>query len=102
MPLRITQIENSICKKTTLRGGRNEQPCVSGSESKGTVLKVEGSLYLKDAELLEKICRDVGSQTQQPVALDLTDLSYLDSDSASVLCRMRRDQRVGCWVYTFL
>jgi len=59
-----------------------------------TLLKVEGSLYLKDAELLESICRDVGIQTHRPVALDLSDLSFLDSDGASVLCRLTRDQAV--------
>lgn len=74
MPTRITQTEDA------------------GSEA--TVLKVEGSLYLRDAELLEKICRDVGSQTGRPVALDLAGLSFLDSDSASVLCRMKREQGV--------
>jgi anti-anti-sigma regulatory factor len=59
-----------------------------------TVFKVEGTLYLRDAELLEKICRDVGKQTERPVTLELEGLSYLDSDSAAVLCRMKREQNV--------
>ncbi|MGH8527817.1 MAG: STAS domain-containing protein, partial [Gammaproteobacteria bacterium] len=84
----ITQIENSRSN------GGLDQPGVSHNESEATVLKVEGSLYLKDAELLEKICRDVGSQTQHPVTLDLAGLTFLDSDSASVLCRLRREQGV--------
>jgi anti-anti-sigma regulatory factor len=92
MSTRITQIESSRSEKTTERGGRGDQPNISDSEV--TVLKVEGSLYLKDAELLENICRDIGSRTQRPVALDLADLSFLDSDSASVLYRLTRDQGV--------
>jgi anti-anti-sigma factor len=60
----------------------------------GIVLKVEGSLYLQDAELLEQICRDIGNQTGRNLILDLKDLSFLDSESASVLCRLRRQQHV--------
>ena len=60
-----------------------------------TVFRVEGTLYLRDAELLEKICRDVGNQTKRPVTLELAGLSYLDSDSAAVLCRMKREQNVS-------
>jgi anti-anti-sigma regulatory factor len=60
-----------------------------------TVFKVEGTLNLKDAELLEKICRDIGSQTRRPVTLELAGLSYLDNDSAAVLCRMKREQNVS-------
>jgi anti-anti-sigma regulatory factor len=59
-----------------------------------TVFKVEGTLYLRDAELLEKICRDVGNQTERPITLELDGLSFLDSDSAAVLCRMKREQNV--------
>ena len=75
MPTRITQIE--------------------GTEGAAATLKVEGSLYLEDAELLERICRDVGSQTGRPVVLDLAGLCFLDSDSASVLFRLKREQGVG-------
>src|SRR4030095_3718927 len=60
-----------------------------------TVLKVEGSLYLQDAELLERICRDLGAQNGQHLILDLADLSFLDSESASVLCRLKREQNVS-------
>ena len=84
MPLRITQME-----------------CANGQHKKSdrshdfeTVLKVEGSLYLRDAELLEKICRDLGEETGHHLILDLADLSFLDSESASVLCRLKREQNV--------
>ena len=104
MPTRITQIERPGSETSALKGIEEnaEQPDRSRSESLTrdtgivpTVFKVEGTLYLRDAELLEKICRDVGNQTKRPVTLELAGLSYLDSDSAAVLCRMKREQNVS-------
>ena len=90
MPLRITQKE---CQHEQHRNGNRVK---SGqSHDCYTVLKVEGSLYLRDAELLESICRDVGEQTGNSVILDLADLSFLDSESASVLCRLKREQNIS-------
>src|SRR6266566_942341 len=96
MPTRITQIERPKSEASTLKGiGENgDQTDGSHPESVTTVFKVEGTLYLRDAELLERICRDVGNQTERPVTLELAGLSYLDSDSAAVLCRMKREQNV--------
>jgi ABC-type transporter Mla MlaB component len=103
MPTRITQIERPKSQTSALKGiGENaDQPDRSHPESVTrdagtvpTVFKVEGTLYLRDAELLEKICRDVGNQTRRPVTLELDGLSYLDSGSAAVLCRMKREQNV--------
>lgn len=82
MPLRITQRERS-CREA------------GEMDAKETVLKVEGCLYLQDAELLEKICRDLRNETGHRLKLDLADLSFLDSESASVLCRLKREQDVS-------
>jgi anti-anti-sigma regulatory factor len=89
MPLRITQMEcnHSHENLTEKRARVRPHDCY-------TLLKVEGSLYLEDAELLERVCRDIQQQTEQPLTLDLADLSFLDSDSASVLCRLKREQNV--------
>ena len=84
MPLRITQMN---CANGL--HGKSER-----SHDCATLLKVEGSLYFRDAELLEKICRDVGEETGHHLILDLADLSFLDSESASVLCRLKREQNV--------
>lgn len=84
MPLRITQQDSANSSHET-----SERP-IDGE----TLLKVEGSLYLEDAELLEKICRDIGEQTGRRLILDLAELSFLDSESASVLCRLKREQNV--------
>src|SRR5882724_9773394 len=103
MPTRITEVERPKSETSALTGiGENgDQPVSSHSETvtrdtetAPTVFKVEGTLYLSDAELLEKICREVRNQTKRPVTLELDGLSYLDSDSAAVLCRMKREQNV--------
>ena len=95
MPTRITQIENASADARTFKvGGNDDQLNSSDLESPTTVLKVEGSLYMKDAELLERICRDVIGQTGGPVTLDLASISFIDSESASVLCRLKREQGV--------
>lgn len=62
----------------------------------GVILRVEGTLVREDAELLERVCADL--RRQRPgvdVTLDLADLMFLDSESASVLSRMRRQQNVS-------
>ena len=69
MPTRITQLESE--------------------DGTRTILRVEGSLTLEDAELLERICADLREQSPNSLAIDLADLNFLDSESASVLKRLR-------------
>jgi anti-anti-sigma factor len=90
MPLRITQKDYQRDRYGNGTRAKTEQ-----SEDQDTVLKVEGNLYLQDAELLERICRDIGAETRRSLTLDLADLSFLDSESASVLCRLKREQNVN-------
>jgi hypothetical protein len=52
-------------------------------------LKVEGTLTLADAELLERICDEIYEQAGSCISVDLADITFLDSESASVLCRMK-------------
>ena len=52
-------------------------------------LKVEGTLTLADAELLEGICDELCEQTDPCISVDLADITFLDSESASVLCRLK-------------
>jgi len=102
MPTRITEVESQNDgfdweDRTPGQGsGRADSDAVLRAlGTKRTLLKVEGTLHLKDAELLEKICRDVSLQTGRPVTLELGDLCFIDSDSAEVLCRMKREQGVS-------
>jgi anti-anti-sigma factor len=74
MPTRITQVDDP--------------------DGAATRLRVEGSLYLSDAELLERVCHELQQESGRPIALDLSDLSFLDSDSAAVLSRLRRERGV--------
>jgi anti-anti-sigma regulatory factor len=74
MPTRITQVE--------------------AADGSGTVLRIEGSLALEDAALIERLCRDLRAQTGREITLDLADLSFLDSDSASVLRRLKCEHGV--------
>jgi len=71
MPTNITQLED-------LERGK-------------TILRVEGSLTLRDAELLERIALDLRQQTGKNLTLDLADLHFMDSESAPVLKRIERE-----------
>lgn len=75
MPTRITEVE-------TPGGGR-------------TTLRVEGTLGVEDAELISRICRDLERERGLGITLDLADLSFLDSDSAHILCRLKAEQGVS-------
>jgi anti-anti-sigma factor len=90
MPTRITQIENCCSNLKHHKGKRR----LNSSDEERTILKVEGTLHLQDAELLERICRDIAAETGRGITLDLASIDFIDSDSASVLCQMRHQQDV--------
>jgi hypothetical protein len=102
MPTRITQVElpneefdltDRTLKQWAGRADSDDVLITPGKKT--TLLKVEGTLHLQDAELLEKICRDFFLQSGSPVALDLSNLCFLDSESAAILCRMKREHGVS-------
>ena len=53
------------------------------------LLRVEGSLRLEDAEVLEETYAKLREQHSGTIAIDLAGTNFLDSDSASVLCRLK-------------
>jgi anti-anti-sigma factor len=63
---------------------------VDSQDGSRTILRVVGSLTLIDAELLEKLCADLRQKTKAKLVIDLTDLNFLDSESASVLYRLKQ------------
>lgn len=71
MPTKITEIEDT-------ERGKN-------------LLRVEGSMTLEDAVLLEKIALEMRGKSGRNITLDLADLDFLDSEGASVLKRMERE-----------
>ena len=54
------------------------------------MLKVEGTLALEDAGLLEAVCGELRGQSDAPLRVDLSNITFLDSESAAVLCRLKR------------
>jgi anti-anti-sigma regulatory factor len=71
MPTRITEVE---CE-----------------EEAGRHLKVEGTLTLVDAELLAGVCHEMLEQGDYSIRIDLEEITFLDSESAHVLCRLKRE-----------
>ncbi len=64
---------------------------VEDNERGKTMLRVEGSLMLEDAVLLEKIALSMRSDLNRNLTLDLADLHFLDSDSAPVIKRLEEE-----------
>lgn len=62
---------------------------IEDPERKKLILRVKGAMFLEDALLLEKIALDLRHQRGRNLTLDLSDLDFLDSDSASVLRKLR-------------
>jgi len=97
MPIRITEIgpRNETSEKRGARQHHSHSADALASPAKQpTTMKVEGALHLQDAELLERICREVSEQTGQAVVIELSDICFIDSVSAAVLCRMKSEQGV--------
>jgi anti-anti-sigma factor len=74
MPTQITQIDDATGARTTLR--------------------IAGSLTLADAELIARICASLREQRATEITLDLSDLSFLDSESAAVLAELTQTHNV--------
>jgi len=75
MPTQITQLDDASGAHTTLR--------------------VAGSLTLADAELIARICTELQAQRAVHITLDLSDLDFLDSDSAAILARLKQEHDVA-------
>jgi len=94
MAIRITEILDSNLNVTPPKDPGERSKNVINAADGPIVLKVEGTIHLKDAELLEQICTDLSHQTDRPVTIELSETSFLDTSSASVLCRMKRQKGI--------
>ena len=65
------------------------------SDDGRVILRVEGDMMLDDALLLEKIALEMRTDHGGDVMVDVADLDFLDSDSASVLKRLQLEQGVS-------
>jgi anti-anti-sigma regulatory factor len=54
-----------------------------------TTLRVEGSLHTEEAEVLEKTFAKLRSENGHHIEIDLSDITFLDTDSAAVLARLQ-------------
>lgn len=66
---------------------------IEDSERGKMILRVEGEMFLEDALLLEKIALQMREEIGENITLDLADLDFLDSESASVLKRLEREHK---------
>ncbi len=63
---------------------------ITQRESNGRIyLQVEGEMLIDDAVLLERIADEIRADSGLHVTVDLADLDFLDSESASVLKRLQ-------------
>lgn len=52
------------------------------------ILRLEGKLHFADAEILEREFDEIQAQNDRKIDIDLTSISFIDSDSAAVLKRI--------------
>lgn len=67
---------------------------IEGQGGEVATLRVEGSLTFEEARVLENVCQDLRERHGCGVRIDLAGLSFLDQQSASLLCRLK----VLAWV----
>lgn len=58
-------------------------------ENGQTILRVEGSLRLAEAVMLEKLCYDLRQEQLRGLVIDLAGVTFLDDESARVLRRLK-------------
>ena len=59
------------------------------SNQEKTTLKVEGSLHTEDAEVLERTFSNLRAQKIENIEIDLSEIRFVDTESAAVLCRLQ-------------
>ena len=64
---------------------------IEDHERNRTILRVAGSMGEADAVLLEKIAVDLREKNGKKMIVDLSDLTFLDSESAPIIKRMKDD-----------
>lgn len=67
------------------------------------ILRVEGTLTLEYAQLLEGMSREARARLGRAVIVDLAGVTFLDETSAGVLRRLKQEPGIalaGCQLYT--
>jgi len=79
---------------------------ISQAEDSGSgsfVLRVEGTLTIEYAQLLEDMSREVRERLGGAVIVDLAGVTFLDEASAALLRRLKQQPGIalaGCQLYT--
>ena len=71
-------------------------------EPSGHVIRLEGSLCGEDARLVERLCAEAASRPDPRVVVDLSEVTFLDETSATVLRRLRSADSItfrGCRLF---
>ena len=63
---------------------------INEEDDRNAILRVEGALTIEEARVLEKVCQDLRDRDRCGVRINLAGLSFLDDESASLLCRLKR------------
>ncbi|MFV0389406.1 MAG: hypothetical protein ACK5NT_11700 [Pyrinomonadaceae bacterium] len=68
---------------------------IADSESNKIVLRVKGEMLVEDVRLVSRIAADLISNGTDSVEIDLSDLNFLDSDSATMLRNLDADENIA-------
>lgn len=53
------------------------------------ILKLEGTLTVADAKLLEEICEDLREDFGYSITIDMSGVNFVGNRSAQILCRLK-------------
>jgi anti-anti-sigma regulatory factor len=62
---------------------------IEGTKRHQMVLKLEGTLTVADARLLEEICEDVREELGYAITIDMSGVNFIGHQSARILCRLK-------------
>ena len=62
---------------------------IEGEAASQMILKLEGSLTVADAKLLEEICEDLRGELGYAITIDMSGVNFLGSQSAEILRRLK-------------
>ena len=57
-----------------------------------TILRVDGQVFVDDANVLARIARGLNDDSGNRVAIDLADVDFIDSDAATILKQLQTDE----------
>lgn len=65
---------------------------IDDNERNRTILRIDGTMTIDDAIVLERIASDLHEKAEKNITIDLADLDFLDSESAPILKRLENTE----------